>query len=132
MQPNLDVPRDKLDQLLAKYVSVWLWSILFGTTTGILYSFLSFRYDRWGGLALLLVIPALASLLLALLSWGRLYEAMVGYLLPRFVLGDDEASDPGFFAYQLRRAFLYFIYAAAFRALASIMELALASTSLLG
>jgi hypothetical protein len=127
-------PDTHLDQLLNKYVSVWLWSILFGTTTGVLYSFLSFRYDRWGGLGLILIIPALASLMLAILSWLRLYHALAGYLIPRFILNEshEEEADPRFFAYQIRRAFLYFVYAAAFRAVASLLELALASSNRMG
>ena len=119
-----------LDLLLNKYVSVWLWSILFGTTTGVLYSFLSFRFERWGGLGLILLIPALAALILAIFSWLMLYRALSGYLIPRFILNQSkyEDSDPDFFAYHIRRAFLYFVFAAGFRALASLLELALAAS----
>lgn len=122
-----------LDQLLNKYVSVWLWSILFGTTTGVLYTFLNLRFDRWGGLGLILVLPALFSLILAILSWLRLYHALAGYLIPRFILDTPTGkSDQEFFAYQIRRSFFYFVCAAAFRAIASLLELVLASSSSMG
>lgn len=130
--PSSDQPSDKLDNLLAKYVSVWLWSIIFGATTGVLYSFLSFRFDRWGVLALALVIPAIASLLSALMSWRHVYVAMVDYLLPKFVYESARDLDPKQFAYQLSRAFQYFMFAAGFRALAAFMEIAFASTSSIG
>lgn len=119
-----------LDDLLNKYVSVWLWSILFAPTTGILYSLLSLRYDRWGPLGLILAIPGLLSLLLAILALLTLYRALAGYLLPRFILNDD--ADPHFFAYLIRRGFLYFIYAASFRAVASLLEIALAASKSTG
>lgn len=126
-------PNAQLDQLLNKYVAVWLWSILFGTTTGVLYSFLSFRYDRWGGLGLIIVIPAIASLMYAILSWIALYRALSRYLIPRYILDNqdivtsDEAKRE--FAYMIKRSFLFFVFAAAFRAVASLVELALAISS---
>lgn len=126
-------PNAQLDQLLNKYVAVWLWSILFGTTTGVLYSFLSFRYDRWGGLGLIIVIPAIASLMYAILSWIALYRALSRYLIPRYILDcqDIVTSDEAkrVFAYMIKRSFLFFVFAAAFRAVASLVELALAISS---
>ena len=113
--------------LLNKYVSVWLWSILFGTTTGVLYSFLSFRYERWGDLGAVLVIPALGSLLLAVGAWLQLYRALTRFLIPRYVLNARSDGSEEVFAYCLRRAFLYFVSAAALRAVASILEILLAA-----
>ena len=118
------------DELLSKYVSVWMWSILFGTTTGVLYSFLSFRLDHWGGLAVMLAFPALLSIIFAVASWLNLYRGLSEFLIPRFILGvPAEHSDRERFAYTLRRAFFMFIWAASFRALASVLELALSSIS---
>ena len=121
-----------LDRLLSKYVAVWLWSIIFGTTTGVLYSFLSFRYDRWGGLGIVLLIPAIVSLTLAILSWLSLYRGLSNYLIPLFFRNPeanivDLAGEH--FSYNLKRAFMYFIYAAAFRAFAGLLELLLSSSS---
>jgi len=117
------------DRLLNRYVSVWLWSILFGTTTGVLYSFLSFRLDRWAGLAVVLVVPALLALVFALMAWGHLYWGLKRYLIPKFVLqrfsDAPDAPEAHRFAYHLHRALALFICAAAFRALASILELIL-------
>jgi len=115
------------EMLLNKYVSVWLWSILFGTTTGVLYSFLSFRYERWGDLGAVLVIPALGSLLLAVGAWLQLYRALTRFLIPRYVLNARSDGSEEVFAYCLRRAFLYFVSAAALRAVASILEILLAA-----
>jgi hypothetical protein len=116
------------DRLLNKYIAVWLWSILFGTTTGVLYSFLSFRYERWGTIGIVLVVPAVFALVLALMSWLQLYAALRRYLLPKFFSSRaDREPDPELFAYHLLRAFFYFIFAASVRALASIMESLLVS-----
>ncbi|TOR07959.1 hypothetical protein CGG82_23515, partial [Vibrio parahaemolyticus] len=39
----------KLDILLRKYLSVWLWSILFGGATTLTFSLSSIRdYEKWG------------------------------------------------------------------------------------
>ena len=116
------------ETLLNKYVSVWLWSILFGTTTGVLYSFLSFRFDRWGYLGALLALPATLALVLALASWLQLYRGLTQFLIPRYVLGLPVEGHEKIFAYCLRRAFLYFVSAASLRAIASILEILLAAT----
>jgi hypothetical protein len=117
------------DRLLIKYIAVWLWSILFGTSTGVLYSFLGFRYDRWGGLGLVLLIPSLLSLVAALLSWFSLYNALRKYLLPKFFSQPDIEVDvdPRVFAIYIRQSFYFFVMAAFFRAVAAIIELLLAS-----
>lgn len=132
---NTDTPRSPVEDssrwemLLNKYVAVWLWSILFGTTTGVLYSFLSFRYDQWGSLAFVLTIPAAAALILSIGAWLQLYRALTRFLIPRYILNDPAPHSEQVFAYCLQRAFLYFVSAAALRATASILEIALASTS---
>ena len=116
------------DQLLSKYVGVWLWTILFGTTTGVLYSFLTFRYERWGSIGVVLAVPAMLALILALLSWQQLYSGLHTYLLPKFLATKpDDELDPKRFAYTLQRSFFYFILAAALRALSSIFEILLVS-----
>ena len=41
----------KWDTLLTKYVRVWVWSILFGATSGLSYAYIGVRFDRsWGPL----------------------------------------------------------------------------------
>jgi hypothetical protein len=165
----------KFEALLSKYIAVWLWSILFGTTTGVLYSFLSFRLERWGGLGMIIAIPAILALLFALMSWGHLYWGLKYFLIPRFIHPcDDKPSAPAAeepvaippppppaapdaaatavqkpdepgkkesktteddrgsaeqFGVHLSRSLNLFIAAAAFRAIASILELLLASVN---
>lgn len=116
------------EALLNKYISVWLWSILFGTTTGVLFSFLSFRYDRWGELGVVLAIPAFGSLVLAIGAWLQLYRALTIFLIPRYVLSKPADGADELFAYSLRRAFLFFVGAAVLRATASVLEILLAAT----
>ena len=127
-QSNQQDESPRWEMLLNKYVSVWLWSILFGTTTGLLYSFLSFRYDKWGDLGAVLIIPAVGSLVLAIGAWLQLYRALTQFLIPRYVLNAPSDGSEKIFAYCLRRTFIYFVSAAALRAVASIMEIMLAAT----
>jgi hypothetical protein len=111
--------------LLNKYVSVWLWSILFGTTTGVLYTFLSFRIDKWGCLAGVLAVPLTMALLMAIGSSLQLYRGLVQFLIPRYILGLSTDGGEKVFAYCLRRSFFFFVCAAFLRAIASILEILL-------
>lgn len=167
--------RSRFDGLLSKYIAVWLWSILFGTTTGVLYSFLSFHLDRWGGLGMIIAVPAMLALLFALMSWGHLYWGLKDFLIPRFIhpcdahpdialheardatpgtdpqtdatakspttldaeaigkapagVPDDDRGSAKKFGFHLSRSLHLFIAAAGLRAVASVLELLLATVS---
>ena len=124
-EPAIDA---KLDRLLDKYVSVWLWSILFGTSTGLLYTLTSYRSDSWRGFGLALAFPAFGALLCALQSWMQLLTGLRRFLLPRFILHrdmDKEAEEK--FAYNLSRSFYYLVLASAMRIVLSLSELLLNS-----
>jgi hypothetical protein len=113
------------DRLLNKYVAVWLWSIIFGATTGVIYSFLNFRTDRWGWFGLLMLIPIILAFLAYLLSSHRLYKALKCYLLPKFFLPsfiDNEENSILFIDY-IKQSFYFFIVAVSFRLLISILEI---------
>ena len=131
--------------LFDRYIGVWIWSILFGTTTGILYSLLDFRYEKWGTLAVALLVPALLALAFALLSWFELYAGLRDYLIPMFFypgMSLRECSEGGNspnekasenerrsvrFGQTLLNSFRYFIFAALARAVDSLLQLVLGS-----
>src|ERR1700720_2730550 len=74
-----------IDRLLSKYVSVWLWSILFGTDVGLGYSSLTYYSpNKWGSLGLLLVILLVVSVSASFMSWVNLLNYLSGCLIPKF------------------------------------------------
>jgi hypothetical protein len=74
------------DRLLIKYVYVWLWSVLLGTTTTVAFSFISYRSERWGVLGIGLVALQLiggSCVAVALLALARFLQ---GFMLPIFLV----------------------------------------------
>ena len=122
--------QEDLNGVLGKYVSVWLWSILFGANSALLYSFASMRLDRpWGSLGLLLAIPFAIGALFGLIALFYLLRYLTRYLLPVFLEGKVvEETGKGAGGASPSR-----YLAAAFRsiALAFAMRLAIALATLL-
>ncbi len=126
VQQETEAPR--LEQLLAKYISVWLWSILFGASTGLLYALSDIRARDWAKLSVVFAIPAVLAFAFALISWWHLLSGLRQYLIPIYVLQHAEA-DRYEFAYHLSRAFQFMIYASVMRILVTVVELALAAAA---
>lgn len=124
--PELIEKTDELgkryEPLLGKYVSVWLWSILFGSITGVGYSFSSYRpFDTRFRISLLLsALLFLIGALAALSALLALYRALVRYLLPQFVM--HEEGDPRLFADSLRHALYMFIIAVITRVIMALVD----------
>lgn len=118
--------KSSFEVLLSKYIAVWIWSILFGTLTGLTYSFLSSRIVNWGPLALLPAIPLVIGIWATLLTWSSLYKYLIYYLIPSFIHntknedGNEELIDSKKPARWLRQVFLMMIVAVAMRL---VMEL---------
>lgn len=118
-------PAGPWELLLRKYVHVWLWSILFGTSTGLLYTLTDFRVGDWKGLGFLITIPAVLAAILALQSWLHLYSALRVYLLPEFT--GTRKPDEKVFSWHLTRSFFYLILASVFRIAIGIIDFALST-----
>jgi hypothetical protein len=93
LDKNIDF--DKWDRLLSKYVSVWIWSIVLGSTAGITYSLPRpqefFDYGTVG-LALLMIYSFVA--LLSLVSMTLLFRFFSGYIVPNILNADiNDKSD---------------------------------------
>ncbi len=118
---------DRWDRLLAKYTSVWIWSILFGASTGLAFSFLTL--DRWGDWGRLSILPsAIASMaaIMLLFSWYLLYRYLCVYILPCILFPNErnahEIRERGEHAsWIIQRAFLSLLVAVLIRAVASLM-----------
>jgi hypothetical protein len=113
------------ESLLSKYISVWLWSVLFGSMSGLSYSFIGYRplVNRFRPLAILSILLLVSGFLAALTCLIALYQALFGYLVPQFVMRKE--SDPGVFATFLRLAFLMFIVAAIVRVIMALTDVVL-------
>lgn len=115
-----------LDRLLDKYVAVWIWSILFGTSTGLLYAFSETRWRDWGLLTAALAVPAVLGFGFAFMAWRHLLRGLRRYLIPTYVLRVPNA-DVQEFSYDLSRAIAFVINAALFKVVLAVLEVALAA-----
>jgi hypothetical protein len=76
-----------LDNLLDKYITVWIWSVLFRASTGLVISLITYRTDaRWGPLNAILLLFLIISIVAAVISWRALMRYMSVYLIPKFLL----------------------------------------------
>lgn len=148
--PSKTTPSEGLfERLLDRYITVWMWSVLFGASTGLVFNLISYRTDsRWGLLNALLMFILLVSILAALTTWRALLRCMSVYLIPKFLLHkfnenvtstSDKESVPhqslaakeseaeSKAADALRRAFEYLVIGAIARILMTIVELIYAS-----
>ena len=125
--------KGQFDGLLSRYVSVWLWSILFGGTTALTYTLITYPSERgWAILPFLLAVLTWSGILLLALSWIYLYRYLTLMIIPIFILGRDiKTDDPKrkLGAHVLSRAFLFMIVAGflglSSRALQSLFYLSL-------
>jgi hypothetical protein len=84
--PTASIVSTDIEHLLSKYVHVWLWSILFGATTALTYSFMGLGMLRTlSGLNAVFVALALFGVLAALGAWLSLYDYLDGFLIPAFL-----------------------------------------------
>ncbi|EGQ9138113.1 MULTISPECIES: hypothetical protein [Vibrio] len=83
----------KLDILLRKYLSVWLWSILFGGATTLTFSLSSIRdYEKWGILTSVTSLLFVISILFLFISWLTLFKFLKGYLIEVVFVGSDTSD----------------------------------------
>lgn len=148
--PSKAIPSEGLfERLLDRYITVWMWSVLFGASTGLVFNLISYRTDsRWGPLNVLLMFVLLVSLVAALTTWRALLRCMSVYLIPKFLLHKfnenvTSTSDKDSIARQelaareseaeskaadaLRRAFEYLVIGAVARIVMTILEMIYAS-----
>jgi hypothetical protein len=118
-----DFIRELADRLLSKYVSVWLWTILFGTDVGVTYSSLTYYSpNKWGFLGLFIALLLLISLLASLVSWLSLLQYLSRCLLPRFFYGEGPEIEKKY-AESLGRAFRFLIVAFLARGSMTLVDL---------
>jgi hypothetical protein len=115
---------DTLRGLLSKYVSVWLWSIVFGSASGIAFSVATYRgYEKATFFAMFSLLPLLAGMVAAALSFLHLFSCLSLYLLPVFMR--NEEVKPLFFETHLRKAVAYMIITLVTRLILAAFDVAL-------
>ena len=116
---------EDLDRFLSKYILVWLWSILFGASSGLMYSLIEYRPERWGQLALPLLVLSILGILCAFAALIVLIRYLLKFLIPSlFFRQDPNIAEAGKFAANyLTRACWYLVFAALARAGMAICEI---------
>lgn len=82
------------DELLSKYLSVWLWSILFGGTTTLTFSLANVTgYEKWGTLAWVIAMLLAIDMSFLIVSWLTLYQFLRSHLIYGIFLDNADAFD---------------------------------------
>lgn len=88
------IDTEKLDSLLRKYLSVWLWSILFGGATTLTFSLVNIRdYEQWGALTSVTSMLLTISIVFLIIAWMTLFQFLKSYLINTVFVGHDEQDD---------------------------------------
>lgn len=114
-----------LDKILKKYISVWIWSIIFGAAYSLTSNiFLTKSFDKWGPLSILFILIYTYLVIFLLLSWINLYRYLVRFILPKFFLLKNELdeNETKLTNNFLRRSFMFLIIAAFLRILIPLVE----------
>jgi hypothetical protein len=128
--PDQSPPQwEKIEQIAAKYFSVWIWSIVIGITTSASFSLIGYVPRARGSLFLLLLTPLLVLSAAAILaSWVVTLRYLDRYVIPIF-FGEDEAYRVDPKAQRLlSSAIRYSLLALAFRLILSIVDYLLSSS----
>jgi hypothetical protein len=115
-------PSDRWDNLLGKYVSVWIWSILLGMTLSTTISFTSVRSGGTRGLVgMVLAFPVLIGVLATFVGFTHLLRYLYRHILPVFMFGESPNGRET--AYHLHVALRYLIYAVMLRLATTALEI---------
>lgn len=121
---------DRLDALLGKYVSVWIWSILTGVTVSVGISFTSVRPSARGLFGMVLVFPVLLGFAATYAGLVHLLNYLRRHIIPVFLqsptenVGYPTREERHAPAHHLFVALRYLIYAVALRLIAGALEIA--------
>lgn len=110
---------------------VWVWSVLFGTTSAIGYAFIGVRIERpWGSLTLLPLIILGIGIAAAFAAWMSLLVHLRLAIMPTFFgYVDYEVRKRSYeenerrASHALLKSFRYFIVAGVARLLLSLIEM---------
>ena len=128
--PSEPTPQGKwIEQIAAKYFSIWIWSIVIGITTSTSISLVNYFPRARGPMLVVLLAPLAAfSAFFTLAAWYSVIRVLEKYILPTF-FGSEEVVpvDPHVAKRLLAVAVRFSLLALTFRLLLSIADLALSS-----
>jgi len=120
------------DDLLAKYVRVWVWSAILGANAGLTYLYIGVEFQKpWGALTPLLLALMALGVVASFASWWALLVHLRIAIVPSF-FGYQSPHDSQEYTIRQRRAartiiqsYQYFTIAALVRLLFSLVQVAL-------
>lgn len=119
--------------ILAKYSSIWIWSIIVGINSALTYSFYNYRQSNWLTLGIILSIFYGLAFLFCLSAWVHLATFLKKIIIPLIEESFDNSpvnfrdkAKVSHFQF-LNQAFLFLIYALSCRFFAFILELIFSS-----
>ena len=118
-----------IDVIVAKYMKIWIWSILFGANSTLTYALSnSFVRDSWGILALGIAAIAMYGVMLTFVSWKQLIGFFKHAIIPSLFqnreqnFSETELKEHSLY---LERAFYYMVYATMVIFLTKVSEILL-------
>jgi hypothetical protein len=74
-----------LDRILAKYITIWVWSILVGINTSVAFSFVNFGARSRGSSLLLVLGPVVVlGMVASLVAWIFILRYLRHFIIPKF------------------------------------------------
>jgi hypothetical protein len=122
-----------LERMFRKYVSVWVWSVIFGMNTGLTFN-LTTQTQRWGDRGLVLVGIYLVSVITITLSWIALLGYLSDPIIPALAGRIDSKENylPSSRVFLLHRALALAIVATFLRLFIGAIEMTLMAVSSFG
>ena len=85
---------NSLDRLLSKYLSIWLWSILFGGATTLTFSLTNVRgYENWGALSQVISLLMAVAIVFVIIAWLTLFSFLKQHIIPGLFLRDESTFE---------------------------------------
>jgi hypothetical protein len=113
-------------RLVNRYISVWVWSILFGVAVSVSFSITNVRNaGRYGDLTLIIMALYLLAALFTFRAWSVLLRYLNQFIIPLIFTSSEVAETHVSVFKNLTRALGSLIFAFAFLILASLIQAAL-------
>jgi|SRR6516162_9601957 hypothetical protein len=82
---NVDRILAKIDGVLAKYITVWVWSVLVGINTSLTFSFVGYSLRSRGPTVLVVLGPVyVAGMLATMFAWWFVVSYLRFFIVPNF------------------------------------------------
>lgn len=130
-EDNDKTKNTNFDKLLSKYSIIWIWSIILGLNSGLLYSFYNFRVSNLGIMTILLACVYCIAFLFSFGTLVLLYRILHEEIIPNILIkssrskgdiGLDRDDKSARIKFLISRSFYFMIIALLFKFSAFIIE----------